>query len=165
MGDIQDNKTDSLYYLLKGQSKVESYRMKSQRYFEQFLIVGVDQESLSKIQGEEEFNRVAPKTLYQNPDLQLQNKEARAILNERSKVVKDFCFPDGVYARKLNYDPDIRTDENTEAYEIIQDILYKQKNYREQTFIFTLDANEEVGEAGDNYMHCMCVTIDEIMRR
>lgn len=93
------------------------------------------------------------------------NNEARAILNERSKVVKDFCFPDGVFARKLNYNPDISSEESAEAYEVIQEILYKQKNYREQTFIFTLDANEEVGESGDNYMHCICVTIDELMRR
>lgn len=47
----------------------------------------------------------------------------------------------------------------------IVDILYGAKNWRESTFIFTLDANEEVGEAGDNYMNCMCVMFNEIMRR
>jgi len=28
-----------------------------------------------------------------------------------------------------------------------------------------LDANEEVGESGDNYMNCMCVMYNELMRR
>lgn len=47
----------------------------------------------------------------------------------------------------------------------LQDILYMSKNWRESTFIFTLDANEEVGESGDNYLNCMCVINKEIMKR
>lgn len=44
-------------------------------------------------------------------------------------------------------------------------MLYGSKNWRESTFFFTLDANEEVGEHGDNYMNCMCVVFNELMRR
>lgn len=45
------------------------------------------------------------------------------------------------------------------------EIFFEQKNFREKTFIFTLDANEEVGETGDNYMNCMCVPFEEILMR
>ena len=43
--------------------------------------------------------------------------------------------------------------------------MYGVKNWRESTFVFTLDANEEVGESGDNYINCMCVLFNEIMKR
>jgi hypothetical protein len=57
--------------------------------------------------------------------------------------VKDFCFPNGVEVIKLDYKPEGEND--PDVIDIINDILYRQKNYRESTFIFTLDANEEVG--------------------
>lgn len=70
--------------------------------------------------------------------------------------------------KKLDYFYDKVENEcyaEDEVLEMISDILYGFKNWRESTFIFTLDANEEVGEAGDNYMNCMCVMFNEIMRR
>jgi hypothetical protein len=43
--------------------------------------------------------------------------------------------------------------------------LYGAKNWRESTFVFTLDANEEGGQnGGDNYFHCMCIIVDELYR-
>jgi hypothetical protein len=89
-------------------------------------------------------------------------------LSERARVVKDFCFPNGVLTKKLNYNYDKETGQiqaDEDVIELIQDILYGAKNWRESTFIFTLDANEEVGESGDNYMSCMCVIFNEIIKR
>ncbi len=66
---------------------------------------------------------------------------------------------------KLDFNFKNEKANDPQVNEVVQDILYRQKNYRESTFIFTLDANEEVGEAGDNYMNCMCVTYNELIRR
>lgn len=84
---------------------------------------------------------------------------------DRSKVIKDFCFPNGILVRKLDYrllNGEIFADE--QVTEIIQDILYGAKNWRETTFVFTLDSNEEAGESGDNYINCMCVLFEELVR-
>lgn len=70
--------------------------------------------------------------------------------------------------RKLRYNKNSITGRiisDDDEMESIQDILYGAKNWRESTFIFTLDANEEVGEAGDNYMNCMCVLFEELVKR
>jgi hypothetical protein len=48
---------------------------------------------------------------------------------------------------------------------LTDEILYGYKNWRESTFIFTLDANEEIGISGDNYMNCMCFMFNDLMRR
>ena len=106
------------------------------------------------------MGRLVPQNLFKYPASQGDEQ-----LCERIKVVKDFCFPNGVFVMKLDFDPKDDANNDPQITEIIQDILYRQKNYRENTFIFTLDANEEVGEAGDNYMNCMCVVYNELMRR
>lgn len=63
--------------------------MRSTKYFEDFLIIGIDHESLEPVT--DVFDRLVPKTLYEFPkDLEGENS------NERTKVVKDFCFPNGV---------------------------------------------------------------------
>jgi hypothetical protein len=59
-------------------------------------------------------------------------------VNERIRVVKDFCFPNGVLLKKL----EIGSPETEKA---LQDVLYVQTDLRGSTFIFTLDANEEAG--------------------
>eukprot|EP00347_Sterkiella_histriomuscorum_P007569 403348413 len=159
LGDIQGDGQFSLYHLLKLNSSKQNQKMRSQHYYEEFQMIGIDQESLDSV--EDQINRLVPKNLFNYP---LQLKED-LILNERARVVKDFCFPNGVLAIKLNYNAEEEFQNDPEVNEIIQDILYRQKNYRENTFIFTLDANEEVGESGDNYMHCICVTFNELMRR
>jgi hypothetical protein len=68
---------------------------------------------------------------------------------ERAKVVKDFCFPDGVPVIKLGYDPS-KEVQSDEVEEVIQDILYGVKNWRECTFIFTLDSNEQSTQEGQS---------------
>lgn len=50
---------------------------------------------------ENEIERIVPLQLYSYPkDLDDE------ILIERTKVVKDFCFPNGVEVIKLQYNPD-----------------------------------------------------------
>jgi hypothetical protein len=118
----------------------------------------VDQASLESV--EYDVDRLVPKNLFKYPTSQGDEN-----LSERVKVVKDFCFPNGVLVTKLNYNPDDESQNDPVVNDIITDILYKQKKDRECTFNFTLDANEEVGEAGDNYLNCMCITFNELMRR
>jgi len=75
--------------------------------------------------------------------------------NERISVVKDFCFPNGVGVKLLDFkhkNEKIRE----EAQEIALDVLYRHKNWREDTFVFTLDANSE-DNGGDSYYNCMCL--------
>ncbi|CDW72193.1 UNKNOWN [Stylonychia lemnae] len=149
----------SLLDQLESHQNYQKQKLKTTKFFEEFLIIGLDQESLDLIENKDD--RQVPKTLYNYP----QQIEQDHVLSERARVVKDFCFPNGVSVFKLDYNEKDEFQSNPEVSEIIQDILYRQKNYRENTHIFTLDANEEVGEAGDNYMNCMCVIFDELMRR
>jgi len=45
-------------------------------------------------------------------------------------------------------------------------VIYESSNWRENTFVFTLDANEEMqGESGDNFYNCMCIVFSEFLRR
>ena len=43
--------------------------------------------------------------------------------------------------------------------------FFHNKDWRESTFIFTLDANEEAGSQGDNYMNCMCLMFNDLMEK
>lgn len=100
-----------------------------------------------------------PKNLFKYPAF-----EGGGEHSERTRVVKDFCFPGGVLVKNLNYNASV-LNQVDDVEEAIQDILYGSKNWRESTFIFTLDANEENGGSGDNYLNCMCVTFTEFMKR
>jgi len=55
-----------------------------------------------------------PKTLFKYPA-----SEADENQNERTKVVKDFCFPNGILVIKLNYDADSDAMSDPDAKEII----------------------------------------------
>ena len=80
------------------------------------------------------------------------------------KVVKDFCFPNGVYISKLDFNYE-KENPNNELEEKLNRFFFHSKNWRESTFIFTLDANEEVGAAGDNYLNCMCLIFSDLMKK
>lgn len=80
------------------------------------------------------------------------------------KVVKDFCFPNGVYINKLDFNFEIENPDN-ETDEKLNKFFFHSKNWRESTFIFTLDANEEVGSTGDNYLNCMCLIFSDLMKK
>jgi hypothetical protein len=70
-----------------------------------------------------------------------------------------------VLIKKLNYNPKI-VDQLSDVEEIVQDVLYESKSWRENSFIFTLDANEDtLVEGGNNYLNCMCITQTEFMKR
>ena len=59
---------------------------------------------------------------------------------DRRRVVKDFCFPDGVEVRRIKSKGETL---NEKSKTIFQKILYQTKNLREQCFIFTMNADEE----------------------
>lgn len=52
---------------------------------------------------DDEAMRLVPKNLFKYPASQGDD------LSERARVVKDFCFPNGVLTKKLNYNFDIVT--------------------------------------------------------
>lgn len=63
--------------------------------FEEFFIIGVDQNDVNEIDWTKSTSQyVTPKTLYMYSN---QSEE----VCERRRVVKDFCFPDGVEVRKV----------------------------------------------------------------
>ena len=77
-------------------------KFKSQRYFEQFFIVGIDSASLEEV--EKDACKIVPQNLFRYPSL-----DGGDEVSERAKVVKDFCFPNGVLVKKLNYFYDPQT--------------------------------------------------------
>lgn len=59
---------------------------------------------------------------------------------ERRRVIKDFCFPDGIDVKELK---------NSEKLNTAQKILYSSKSVRESCFVFTLNANDELASASE----------------
>lgn len=53
---------------------------------------------------------------------------------ERRRVIKDFCFPDGIEVKQLK---------KSETLNQAQKILYSSKSVRETCFVFTLNADDE----------------------
>lgn len=96
-----------------------------QKIFEDFFIIGVEDQELAQSQGIVSF--IDPQMLYSH--FQAQVEQA---VKERRKVLKDFCFPDKVPVRKLNGIKEARA----------------LMNYKPQpvSFIFTLNANEDEAE-------------------
>lgn len=119
----------------------------SNRFFEKFIIVGIDQISLEDARSED---RLMPKKLFMFPGFQ-GNSE-----NENLEVVKDYCFPNGVQVKKI--DMDILDYDGVDSEDdIIQDLLYKSQNWREHTHMFTIDMAESI--------NCLCVTYNDLMLR
>jgi hypothetical protein len=73
---------------------------KASSYFEDFFVVGVDQASLEDIN--QDVCRLMPKNLFKYPAF-----EGGGEHSERTRVVKDFCFPGGVLIKKLNYNSSV----------------------------------------------------------
>ena len=70
------------------------------------------------------------------------------------EVIQDFCFPNGVLAKKLDYIPGKPLFEQSEdTSETISEILFKQKTMRENMFVFSLDASDAVDRelGNENY--------------
>lgn len=59
---------------------------------------------------------------------------------ERRRVVKDFCFPDGVEVKLMKKKGERLSDRELQAF---QKILYQSKNIRDCCFVFTMNANDE----------------------
>ena len=58
-------------------------------------------------------------------------------------VISDFCFPNGVLVKKLDYQPGKELfEQSEETSETISEILFRQKTLRENMFVFSLDASE-----------------------
>ena len=55
--------------------------------------------------------------------------------------IQHFCFPNGVNVKKLDYikGKDL-ADQSEDTREDIQQVLYQKKTYRENMFVFSLDA-------------------------
>ena len=103
--------------------------------FEEFFIIGVDQQDLSKQDwNNSDKHFLAPKTLYMHINSQVKEDA------ETRRVVKDFCFPDGIEVsliKKANQRP-----QDMKIGHKIQQVLYQSSNLMEQYFIFTLNSND-----------------------
>lgn len=67
---------------------------------------------------QDDLERVIPKQLFIYP-----GRDDDEILAERTKVVKDFCFPNGIEVIKLDYK--VEGENDPDVLEIITDILYR----------------------------------------
>ena len=118
------------------------------RIFEEFFIIGVDRTDLESVGGitvnrKNDWDRhyLQPKTLYMYNGEDGDNCERR-------RVVKDFCFPDGIEVKQLK-----KAGESKQGIvDKAQKILYSQKSVREQCFVFTMNANDEVISESSMYM-------------
>lgn len=64
--------------------------------FDEFFIIGIDDKDIESLELDDaEHTYLPPKTLFMFND-----KQAKAFC-ERRKVVKDFCFPDGIELSKV----------------------------------------------------------------
>ena len=73
-------------------SSPERFSLRHSHFFEEFFIIGVDKEELKEVKDDRAI--LQPSTLYiHNSD----NEEEC----ERRRVVKDFCFPEGIEIKLL----------------------------------------------------------------
>lgn len=100
--------------------------IKIPRLFDEFFIIGVDTDEIQDQKGKFFAN---PKTLY----LHLKQEEC-----ERRRVVKDFCFPDGIELRLIKDE----REGHIEPLDMVN-INNLLANPLEQWFVFTLNTDED----------------------
>lgn len=116
---------------------------------------------------------MTPKTLY------MYNDDSNSTKCERKRVVKDFCFPDGIELTLLKSKGNDMS--HMKYSQRIQDMLYQHGSQIEQYFVFTLNASEDAqaqtndenddevletfpGESqSDRYYNCLCIIFNEIV--
>lgn len=115
-------------------------------FFEKYLIVGVDNHRIRELIDAYDPQDICeaflqPKTLFVYP--QKRENEALPSLfeDELCDQIAEFCFPNGVFVERVNYDFSKDLSEQEEVVrEIVNEILYKQKeNLREQMYFFTIN--------------------------
>lgn len=81
------------------------FSLRHSHFFEEFFIIGVDKEELKQVREDQTI--LQPQTLYiHNSD----NEEDC----ERRRVVKDFCFPEGIEVKLLQ-----KSDSFSQAQKIL----------------------------------------------
>ena len=111
-------------------------------FFDEFFIIGVEKESLDGVVKGGAF--VQPETLWSYPGVLKEHCERR-------KSVKDFCFPNGIRARELDF------KKHTEQ---INKVLYAEDKGRENCFAFTMNANsmeQREWDYEEEYYVCLCI--------
>mmetsp|Transcript_21382 Transcript_21382/g.20538 ORF Transcript_21382/g.20538 Transcript_21382/m.20538 type:complete len:130 (+) Transcript_21382:2222-2611(+) len=83
--------SEKRFTLSSSQSRVSQKKM---HLFEEFFIIGIDRQDLIG-PNIKDTKRLNPKTLYMHTG----NRGGEC---ERRKVVKDFCFPEGIQVRQLS---------------------------------------------------------------
>ena len=137
----------------------------SNHFFEKYLIAGASEDQLRKF-GEEQTSTahslLAPYILFQIPDEQ--SKET--LVDEAAlSQIQHFCFPNGVNVKKLDYLPDKDlSEQQEETREDIQQVLYQKKTYRENMFVFSLDAAYLIEQdyMGDCQLTCLCYILNDL---
>jgi hypothetical protein len=130
----------------------------SDRLFEQFYVIGIDEDSLDTIVSdfEDNFdNFVRAKQIYKYP-----HEASMKQVEIRSKIIQDWVFPEGVKFQKVD---------SLNNSEVLRALLFEIPKNRKNTFIFTLDANvdqdfsDEVGV--DNFFNVLCLKYNKVSRR
>ncbi|CDW77603.1 UNKNOWN [Stylonychia lemnae] len=147
-----------------------------ERLFEEFFIIGVEYNDIKTLDWNKSPTQfIAPQTLYMYSD---QSKEEC----DRRRVVKDFCFPDGVEVKRIKDKGQNLNEENKAQF---SKILYQTKNLRESCFIFTMNASEDMqsdtsltksrnqsneyqetfpdGVTSEKFYSCLCVVFNELI--
>ena len=86
--------------------------------FEEFIVIGVDEESLQSLPLD-----IPEDTQLRLPPKKLQAFKVQGSQTQIGEVVKDHCFPDGIPVKKLNYRIDMPVDCKNEELESIQKVL------------------------------------------
>jgi hypothetical protein len=104
-------------------------KSKSKRLFEQFYVVGVSSDDLELI-TEFDGGKARASKIFQYPQV----SEVKQV-QQRSKVIHDFAFPNGVRYKQLS------SLKEGERDELLENMLFEIPKRRKDSFIFTLDAN------------------------
>ena len=147
-------------------------KRKNFRIFEQFYVIGCDQEELELFEpAGDDLDRASysdkdgpllqsvPSALvYQYPE-----KAEMDQVRKRADVIKDFAFPNGIKPKLMKLDTEAETEETKSN--LVTLMLEIQKN-RKNSFVFTLDSRNESMEDGiDNYFNCLCIKFDTLAKR
>jgi len=140
-------------------------RLPENHFFETYLVVGLEEITSLKMK---------PKVLLSYPSQEDLSPLSKSLIDQQTtEVIADFCFPNGVAAKPIDYIFSKPLEEQTpEVQELIQDQLYKQINLRENMFSFTISTSysqhsEETASISmqDNYINCMCVWFNDLVRK
>jgi hypothetical protein len=116
--------------------------------------------------------RIAPQILFSFPHPPTKTPLTSLLLNHESvEALADFCFPNGVFSKLIDYDfSKSLYEQKPHVQTLVQDLLYRQINLRENMFLFTIssgcseETQKDTPYLSDNYLNCYCVWFNDLQR-